>query len=123
MIDARQTDGFVAIGTHGNGVYSAYYTPPAGIEESQHYKSLQVGNVFPDPVQNEVQVEVIAKEIQHLNVKLYSATGKLLQVVENKTIQHGKQYLQLQFHYLSSGVYYLVFQSGKESILRKFVKI
>ncbi|TRZ75809.1 MAG: exo-alpha-sialidase, partial [Bacteroidetes bacterium] len=24
MIDARQTDGFIAIGTHGNGVYSAY---------------------------------------------------------------------------------------------------
>ena len=123
MIDARQTDGFIAIGTHGNGVYSAFYNPSAGFEESPGYQSLQVGNVFPDPLQDAAQVEVAAEKTVHLKATLYSNSGKLVKKFADKIIIPGKQTLSFQFGELPAGVYYLAFQTGKEIIVRKFVKV
>ena len=121
MIDARTTDGFIAIGTHGNGVYSTYFNPSAGFEESHDYQTIQVGNVFPNPVQNEAQVEVIAKETKHLETTLYAYTGKLVKKFPDKTIYPGKQHLSLQFGELPAGAYYLVLKDGKEVFVRKIV--
>ena len=121
MIDARTTDGFIAIGTHGNGVYSTYFNPSAGFEESQDYQTIQVGNVFPNPVQDEAQVEVIAKETKHLETTLYAYTGKLVKKFPDKTIYPGKQNLSLQFGELPAGAYYLVLKDGKEVFVRKIV--
>jgi hypothetical protein len=123
MIDARQTDGFIAIGTHGNGVYSAYYNPSAGIEETLGYQSLQVGNVFPNPVQDIGTVEIVAERNIPLETTLYSSTGKLVRKFEDKTIHPGKQLLSLQFGELPAGVYYLVFEDGREVVIRKVVKV
>ena len=123
MIDARKTDGFIAIGTHGNGVYSAFYNPATGIEESNSIPSLQVGNFFPNPVQDAAQLEVITKKTLHLKATLYSSTGKLIKVVTNKTIHPGKEILSCQFGELPVGVYYLVLKDGRETIVKRVVKI
>jgi hypothetical protein len=40
MIDVRQSDGFVVVGTHGNGVYSASVTEPVG----RHCAIGRIGN-------------------------------------------------------------------------------
>ena len=123
MIDARMTDGFIGIATHGNGVYSAYYNPSAGIEESLSDQPLQVGNVFPNPVQNAAQVEVVTQKNSHLQVKLFSNTGKFVKLFAEKTIHPGKQLLPFQFDELPAGVYYLSFENGKEMVVRKVVKV
>jgi hypothetical protein len=122
MVDARQTDGFIAIGTHGNGVYSAFYNPSAGMEESRVHPSFQVGNVFPNPVRDEAQVELSTKKTMHLKVTLFSNSGRFVKLFEDKTMHPGNQNLHLQFGDLPSGVYYLVFDNGREKILRKVVK-
>jgi len=123
MIDARQTDGFIAIGTHGNGVYSAYYNPSAGIEESQGYESLQVGNVFPNPVEDAARVELVTEKTIHLKTTVYSGSGKPVKMFGDKTIYHGKQIISLQFDELPAGVYFLAFEAGKKVVVRKIVKI
>ena len=123
MIDARQTDGFIALATHGNGVYSAYYNPSAGIEKSPGYQALQVGNIFPNPVQDAAQVEVVAVKTLQLKASLYSNTGKLVKILPDKTIHPGKQILSCQFGDLPVGVYYLVFKDGREAVVKKAVKV
>jgi photosystem II stability/assembly factor-like uncharacterized protein len=122
MIDARQTDGFIAIGTHGNGVYSAYYNPSAGIQESPGYLTWQAGNVFPNPLQDAGKVEVVSDRTIHLKTKLYSGSGKLVKMYAGKTIHRGKQTLPLQFAELPAGIYYLVFENGNDAVVRKVVK-
>jgi photosystem II stability/assembly factor-like uncharacterized protein len=122
MIDARQTDGFIAIGTHGNGVYSAYYNPSAGIEESQNYESLQVGNVFPNPVEGAAQVELVTEKTIHLKTTVYSGSGKPVKMFGDKIIYPGKQIISLQFDELPAGVYFLAFEAGKKVVVRKIVK-
>jgi hypothetical protein len=121
-IDARQTDGFIAIGTHGNGVYSAYFDPAAGIGELPENHAFQVGNIFPNPVQDEAQVEVSAEKPVRLRMTLYSNSGKLLKQFPDETIHPGKQNVSLQFDYLPMGIYYLAMTGGEKTIVRKIIK-
>jgi hypothetical protein len=122
-IDARQTDGFIAIGTHGNGVYSAYFNPAAGIGKSKGIPSLQVSNVFPNPVKDEARVEVVAEKTTRIHVSLYTLAGKMIKQYPDETIYPGKQHLSVQMGDLPAGVYSLVTECGKEIIVRKIVKI
>ncbi|MEI6899283.1 MAG: T9SS type A sorting domain-containing protein, partial [Bacteroidota bacterium] len=121
MIDARQTDGFIAIATHGNGVYSAYFNPAAGIEETTGYQSLKIGNVFPNPAQDRVTVEIDSKKYHRLKTTLFSNTGETVRIFSDKNICPGNQQFSIQFGNLPTGVYYLVFEVGKEKIVRKVV--
>ena len=123
MVDARQTDGFIAIGTHGNGVYSAYFNPAAGIDESKKFQSMQVGNLFPNPVQDVARAEVVAQMRMHLQTTLYSSAGKPLKTFADKTLEPGKHLLSMQFGEFPAGVYYLAFKNEKEVVVRKVVKI
>ena len=123
MIDARQTDGFIAIGTHGNGVYSAFYDPSAGIDEYIDNQSLIVGNIFPNPVQNEAKLEIIAEKNVNLQTIVYSSEGNLVKKLATKTLYPGKQYLSLQLAELTMGVYYVTLKAGKNRVVRKVIKI
>ncbi|MFH0761047.1 MAG: T9SS type A sorting domain-containing protein [Bacteroidota bacterium] len=122
MIDARQTDGFIAIGTHGNGVYSTYFNYTEGIDKESAAHSLQVGNIYPNPVNNEAELELVTEQTVKQRTTIYSSTGKLIKRLPDKTLQPGKQYLSLQFGELTPGVYYLTIEAGRKVIVRKFVK-
>ena len=122
MIDVRQTDGFIAIGTHGNGIYSTYYNPTAGIDKPVNH-SLLVGNVFPNPVQNDAQLEIATEKTVNIQTKLYSINGIIVKKFPDKTLHQGKQNINFQFGELKPGVYFLTLEVGKEVIVRKFVKV
>jgi hypothetical protein len=121
MVDARQTDGFIAIGTHGNGVYSAYFNPSAGMQESSVNALFQVGNIFPIPVRDIAQVEVFSEKTVQIHTTLYSTAGNPVKQFAEKTLHHGKQNLSFQLSGLPSGVYYLVLSDGKAQVMRKII--
>ncbi len=121
-IDARQTDGFIAVGTHGNGVYSAYFDPSAGAVATMGIPALQVGTVFPNPLQETGTVEIVTKQTLCLKTSLYSNSGKLIKNFPVNSILPGKQYLSFSLGEIPAGVYYLSFDNGKEVVVRKVVK-
>jgi hypothetical protein len=123
MIDTRQTDGFIAIGTHGNGVYSAYFNPSAGTDKLPGYPSWQVGNVFPNPLQDKASVEIDSRNYIRLKTTLYSNSGKTVKIFTEKNICPGNQYLSFSLNGLPVGVYYLVFENGEKILVRKVVKV
>jgi len=123
MIDARSSDGFTAIATHGNGIYSTYYNSSAGIDKELVINSFQVGNIFPNPVSNEAELELVSEKTTILRTTVYSGTGELLKSFPDKILQPGKQYLSFQFGELPPGVYYLSFNCGPEMIVRKVLKV
>ena len=123
MIDTRQTDGFIAIATHGNGVYSTYFNPFLGLEEHAASPSISVGNIFPNPVKNEAKLEINAENTVNLQITIYTADGKLVKKLTDQTLHPGKQYADLQFGDLKPGEYYLILEAGKKMVVRKFIKI
>jgi hypothetical protein len=116
-------NGFIAVGTHGNGVYSTYFNNTVGIDRVQAAYSLQVGNIFPNPVKNDAKLEVISEKTVKLRTTVYSGTGQLVKRLPDKFLQPGKQYLSLQFGELQPGVYCLTLEAGKKVVVKKFVKI
>ena len=121
-IDARQTDGFIAIGTHGNGVYSTYFNPAAGMDESPVSQSFRVGNVFPNPVQNVMNVEVIVQKKTNLSFELFANPGVLAKKFPDKTMLTGNQKITLWVGDLNAGVYYLIVRDGSNMVVKKLVK-
>jgi photosystem II stability/assembly factor-like uncharacterized protein len=121
-IDARQTDGFIAIGTHGNGVYSAYFDPSASIDELPGSDAFRVGNIFPNPVQDIARVEITSTKSVQLKIALYSNAGMLVKTYPDKAIYGGNQLLSLPLGELPAGVYYLKLNDGKSVVVKKIIK-
>jgi hypothetical protein len=121
MIDARTTDGFIAVGTHGNGVYSTYFNPSAGTGEITGGTSLRIGNVFPDPVRDQMKVTVDAREPIRLKAALYSNDGRLVACLQEQAIHAGRQVVSYACGDIPAGVYLLSLECGKDRVVRKAV--
>jgi hypothetical protein len=119
MVDARSTDGFVAVGTHGNGVYSTYYDPALGFE--QRMASLQVISVYPNPAREDIWIELSSRQGQTVDIGLYDAEGRLMDILLRERIEPGSKLLQLNLKTLKAGVYYLLFKTVEGNQSRKVV--
>ncbi len=123
MIDARPTDGFIAIGTHGNGVYSTYYNPPSGISDQQTGTVLTIGDPYPNPATGNTKVAIIANKSMQVKIRIYSGSGKLVNELPVRNILPGRQEMNLSLSSLPPGLYYLSFDTGEYPIVKKIVKI
>jgi hypothetical protein len=109
MIEARQSDGFIAVATHGNGVYSAYYDAFEGVKEINNLNSIVIGNPFPNPVRDRCQVEIEVKNRVMLEVRLCDISGKELKILYQGEIMPGTQVCELKTANLDPGIYLLKF--------------
>jgi len=122
-IDVRQTDGFMAIATHGNGVYSGYFDPSAGIGERSEYGAFSIGNPFPNPADQAVWIEIASNFPGTVVLSLYTGSGELTGVCLKKYISAGKQPLTVPVGNLAPGMYYLKISDGRNTETRKVVKL
>ena len=107
MIDARSTDGFVAIATHGNGVYSTYYKPSSGIIEHDGASGFTIGPPYPLPSDGLVNLPLNCDRNETMEIRLTSATGQDLGVVWRGYCRAGKQLIGVNLEGSPAGVYYV----------------
>ncbi len=116
-------DGFIAIGTHGNGVYSALFDPAAGIS-NQNGSPLASGlRVLPNPVTDQVMVEVMHHGSGVMNLILYNQAGEKVRSWSETAFQPGRCTIRLSLVSLLPGTYYLVASEGKSSRSAKVIKV
>jgi hypothetical protein len=120
-IDVRQNDGFMAIATHGNGVYSGYFDPAASVEEGKRSERFTIGNPYPIPVRDKIQVTVEARQPLRLNARLVSLTGETVAIFGKSWLNGGEQTLSFPVAGLSAGSYLLVVSDGSAEISKKVV--
>ncbi len=96
MIESR-TDGYVAIGTHGNGIYSTKLEPgepqvdPAdptdqiavGIEDPVEAKTRL--SIYPNPMVNGSRVEFPNENNESYRLIVIDASGRVVRIIENIT--------------------------------------
>jgi hypothetical protein len=121
MIDARQSDGFIALGTHGNGVYSAYYNPAAGLIEQDGAESLSNINVYPNPAYEYVNLEFISTNNDNIEISLHNTEGKLVAILFRDKLQPGDHYLKLNLVNVAPGLYYLNLKASGTSSAKKII--
>jgi photosystem II stability/assembly factor-like uncharacterized protein len=104
MIDARESDGFVAVATQGNGIYSTYYNPALSVKEPSAHAITNL-SVYPNPVQNEAIIEYNLEDDGNLLVSLYDMNGKMVKEIYSGFAHKGTQKLQLRTTGFPSGTY------------------
>ncbi len=74
MITARGSDGFIAVGTHGNGIYTSHL-PAAPIGISEVPASLHAGKAWPNPATEQVHIDLYLPQAGRLDAQVFDLRG------------------------------------------------
>ncbi len=115
----READNMVAVATHGSGIYTTHYGWNVGVGSIANAASAI--NVYPNPATNKVKISWQSKSNNHINLLLFDLNGKLIFEQQNMASSIGKNAETIDVSSLSSGVYLLNMNDGKENFNQKIV--
>lgn len=117
MLDVRPADGFVAVGTHGRGVFTNFITQLnqiVGIEDIEHNKqNFHQISIFPNPAKQQISFH---EQFNIGTLKVYSIQGKL--VLEKNNCQPNSP---IDISALNNGVYSFYLQTENAPYYGKFL--
>ena len=104
-----------------NGVLAKYWLKPSfyGIEEQEAYPASV--EVVPNPNKGQMQLR-FENMSGHLNIKVYSMNGSLVDEFDVNVLQAGDTY-DYSMRRLQNGIYYFAISDGKRSVTKKVVVI
>jgi photosystem II stability/assembly factor-like uncharacterized protein len=120
-IDVRKSDGFIAVGTHGNGVYSCHFDPSAGIADQAESSGFRTGHVAPNPACDNFTVKVESDSPGSVKAALWSEQGRCVRSYCDFRIMAGAQSLRFSCAGIKPGIYFLKLVNGRQSLVRKVV--
>ncbi|MGQ9560303.1 MAG: T9SS type A sorting domain-containing protein [Candidatus Oleimicrobiaceae bacterium] len=125
MIDVRQSDGFVAVGTHGNGLYSTYVTElPSGVEEvASRSWDFILHPAYPNPFNAWTRISFQVPVFTHVALKVYDLSGKEATVLVDEEKQPGTYEVRFDGENLPSGVYVYCLKARGFQTVRKMVLV
>lgn len=118
-------EGKVYIGTHGRGVYETDQL--VGIEDYISINSSDASKkpqlkVYPNPVQDEVNLELLLASNEVVSIQLYTITGQLVKEFTNKRVLLGKNTVNIDVRDLDRGTYIIRSVQNNEVGTTKFIK-
>lgn len=122
MIDVRQTDGFIAVGTHGKGVYSAKadMTDVAG-EPAMGMKAYSLEQNYPNPFNTQTTIHFTVPSSDFVTLKVYDLQGREIHVLLNEPLQPGRHSVVFDASGIPSGLYTYRLSAGGWVQSRKLI--
>jgi hypothetical protein len=108
MIDVRQSDGFVVVGTHGNGVYSTYITEyPSAVEDEERrpIASFELHPAYPNPFNETTTIRFNLPEEGMARLKVYNVLGQEVSTLVDEHLSAGEHQVQWKADKVASGTY------------------
>jgi hypothetical protein len=108
MIDVRQSDGFVVVGTHGNGVYSTHVTEyPSVVEEEAEspIAGFALHPAYPNPFNPTTTICFNLPHAGVANLKVYNVLGQEVATLADGHLQAGEHQVQWMADKFASGTY------------------
>lgn len=118
MMAYRHNDGFLAVGTHGNGVYTSNLLS-TGLNEFQLKEP--AFSVYPNPANGHVTVNLESAEKGNANLQLFDQQGRLVQNLWQGQVQTSINNLNLNLSEHPAGVYFLRLTQSEGISTRKLV--
>jgi photosystem II stability/assembly factor-like uncharacterized protein len=111
MIDVRQSDGFVVVGTHGNGVYSSYLSKwPEGLGNTpKHIDRVKLYPAYPNPFIQSTSIRFFLPEPGPVRLKVYDMQGKEVDILMDRYCQRGENTVHWEADGLPGGTYFIRF--------------
>jgi len=122
MIDARNIDGFTAIATQGNGIYSTFYDASAAIEGSSNIQQqINISN-SPNPFQNQTTLSYELTQDGNIKMDLFDANGRLIKNLLSGYKQQGTHTFSVDAWELPREVYFVKLNLNGRTAVHKIIK-
>jgi len=104
------------------------FTSTASVDKKYLPADILVGNAYPNPFNNSVQIPINMTRPGSVLVNIYETSGKLVNVIRTGDISAGERLIPWDGsnnngEIISSGVYFLHIMHDKETIHRKITII
>lgn len=123
MMTARESDGLIVVGTHGNGLYSTHITSVSDIVSIEEVNANSLAlEIYPNPVRNQLTFSVKNfKGTGKFNAEILMPNGQVARKFVFQPDAAGK--VEMDISGFADGMYYIRIYKGKEKISKSFVKI
>jgi hypothetical protein len=121
MIDVRQSDGFVVVGTHGNGVYSASVTEiPSAVRSAESVpRSFALQNAYPNPFNATTRIRFSIPEDGPVRLAVFDVRGAEIATLVNGHLPAGDMEVRWDAVRHPSGMYFVRLSAGGRQQTRK----
>lgn len=119
-IESREADGYVAVATHGNGIYSANTPedePFVNIENEPLI--FQTHKAYPNPATDVFNIAFAQPINEPLTVNLYNEIG--VKIAELSNTDNSEHKLKFKVSHLPKGIYYYQLHYGKHKKTDSFI--
>ena len=91
---------------------------------TNEYQAEQILNlhIFPNPTSGDITINYTLLTGENLSISLYSITGQMLRLIENKPVMAGTYQRQIDMKGLPNGYYIIKLQAGNAITTKKIVK-
>ena len=125
MLDVRQSDGFVAVGTHGSGIYAATIGLLGVDDANRSTTALAFESVSPNPISGEGRIKWSfggrEKKSRDVRLELLDVQGRSVAVIREEKIPSGTHTETLNTRNLSQGIYFLRLEVDGESVVKSVI--
>ena len=123
MIDVRQSDGYVVVGTHGNGVYSATVTEiPSSVRAAAGPPvNWELSPVYPNPFNSEATIRFTLSSPGKVRLKVVNLLGEQVATLVDGRLQAGEHRVRWSAEDCPAGAYLIQLSSGGRFQTRKVV--
>jgi photosystem II stability/assembly factor-like uncharacterized protein len=105
MIDARSKDGFVAVATHGNGLFTAYL-PTQTRRFNAEAQTIVLGQSYPNPAsRTDVTIPFLLPRSARVTLTLWNALGQAISTPLEANLTAGEQFFLMPTSNIPAGVY------------------
>ncbi|MFM8432505.1 MAG: T9SS type A sorting domain-containing protein, partial [Bacteroidota bacterium] len=106
MMDVRTSDGFVAIGTHGSGMYSMFITDTITSSLATPDPYLSDVSTYPNPSSGGFTVKFTLESAQMMSIRLVDIRGSVVKLFEESRLGPG-DHIRNYDATVAAGTYYL----------------
>ncbi len=108
--------------TYGRGIWDFKITEYTGIEKIfAHMESMGL-NIYPNPVVDKANIEVVLPVPGDLSIRIMNGAGQQVRDHHEKNLPTGPYQYVLEAQSLSPGVYYIQVISGNHTTIRKLIR-
>lgn len=120
MLRMRPSDNRVVAATHGRGLFSATYIPPAPPPVSVEEQPQQQLRLFPNPATDYIVIQGVEQGTAQLT--LYDTNGKIVARKQYQNLQENAE-IKLQFFdfQINNGIYFLKTETRSTQYLQKIL--
>ena len=111
MVKGRDSDGLVAVATHGAGIYSASLI--TSVEDGSSLPdNYTLSQNYPNPFNPSTKISFSLPQAGKVKLSLFDALGRNVQEIANKEFSAGNHSINFNAANLTSGVYFYRIEAG-----------